>query len=124
MITIRLLRKDAPLDPKKDVVIRIRHKGENVYHLFYTDTYAKYSEGHDHMTVLEGDQLDTYLLSLFNLAGRDRDPFDSIQFDIPCFPTVLFHPKDMKDEDIQQALLDVMPLLVSASCVSKVAKPR
>lgn len=112
-ITIRLLRNVKDQEKDTDDIITIHHKGENIYHVFYKDGNFN-DTSRRHMTVLDGDALDTYLYSLFRLVATDRDAFKSIQFNIPTFPTLLYKPSDLTDKQIRSKLMHIMPILKSA----------
>jgi hypothetical protein len=116
-IQIRFIRKAEETDnPEKDDKIAIHHKGENVYHLYYQDGDTQNSKGNiAHMTVLEGEELDTYLLNLFTLLALDRQPFRSIQFLIPGCPTMLFLISDLRRKVIRRRIMNLMPLMHSVS---------
>jgi hypothetical protein len=64
--------------------------------------------------ILTGEELDTYLSSLFTLLVRDTDPFAHIQFDLPCSPSLLYTIQDLRSGKIRKALWDILPLLSSA----------
>jgi hypothetical protein len=109
-IQIRLTRND---DEDQDDRIVIKYKDEDIYQLFFQDggmvnpvTYC---------TVLTSDELDVYIESLFALVSRDRDPFRSIEFQIPCFPTLQYDVEDMQKGKIRCALKRVMPILYAAA---------
>ena len=109
-IQIRLTRNDEPADDDRIV---IKYKDEGMYQIFFQDggmvrpvTYC---------TVLTGEELNVYMESLFTLVSKDRDPFRSIEFQIPCFPALQFYPEDMAKGKLREALQRVMPILYSAA---------
>ena len=110
-ITIRLLRN---LNMKHDDRIEIVWKGEDTYHIHYYDPNSS-DDLKRTKTVLEAEELDAYLTSLFHLVARDTEPFQGIQFFIPCFPSLMFNPKNLANEGVQTALLQIMPLLIGAT---------
>jgi hypothetical protein len=113
-IQILLIRKSDHSQP--DDTINIQHKGEDTYHVYYHD--GNWSEStRYHMTVLSGAELDQYIEGLFTLVARDRDAFERVQFNIPCYPAVLYSPRDLLRDDIRQSLTDMMSLLYSAERV-------
>lgn len=112
-ITIHLCRNGGEEAQDNDDIITIHHKGENIYHVFYRDGDF-INKSHFQMNVLDGDELDTYLLSLFRLVASDRAPFKFIQFNIPTFPTLLYKPHDLTDKKIRSKLMHIMPILKSA----------
>jgi hypothetical protein len=109
-IQIRLTRND---DPSEDDRIVIRSKGEDIYQLFFQDGGMMFPR--TYCTVLSGEELDTYIESLFILLSRDRDPFRSVEFQIPCFPTLQFYAEDMAKGKVRGALKRVMPILYAAA---------
>ena len=109
-IQIRLTRSS---NEEEDDRIVIRHKDENMYQIFYRDGLMQ--NGITYITVISGDQLDVYIQSLFSLVARDKDPFRSIEFQIPCFPALQFDVTDMKKGNVRKALRRVMPILQSAA---------
>lgn len=115
-IQIRLLRRGSDNDnPSKDDRIAIHHKGENIYHLYYKDCDTDCDNGIAHMTVLEGEELDTYLLNLFTLMALDRQPFADIQFAIPGCPTFIYKIADLRRKVIRRRIMNIMPLMHSVS---------
>ena len=109
-IQIRLTRND---DPSEDDRIVIRYKDEDMYQIFFQD--GGMVRPMTYCTVLSGEELDVYIQSLFTLVSKDRDPFKSIEFQIPCFPTLQYYPADMAQGKIRGALKRVMPILYAAA---------
>jgi len=109
-IQIRLTRDS---NPENDDSICIKYKDENMYQIFFRDGNMKKSTVF--CTVLSGEELDVYMESLFALVSRDRDPFRSIEFQIPCFPALQYTVKDMQKGKIRGTLKRIMPLLSFAS---------
>ncbi len=109
-IQIRLTRSD---DEDQDDRIVIRYKGEDCYQLFFRDGNMVTST--TYCTLLTSEELDVYIESLFVLLSRDRDPFQSIEFQIPCFPALQYTVEDMQNGKIRGALKRVMPILYSAA---------
>ena len=109
-IQIRLTRNS---DETQDDRIVIRYKDEDMYQIFYRDGLM--DTGIIYCTVLSGAELDVYVSSLFSLVARDRDPFRSIEFQIPCFPALQYDVEDMKKGNVRKALRRVMPILHSAA---------
>ena len=86
-IQIFLIRKSDQTKP--DDTINIQHKGEDTYHVYYRDGNWT-DENRWHMTVLSGAELDQYVEGLFTLLARDRDAFEHVQFNIPCYPALMY----------------------------------
>ena len=113
-IQILLIRKSDKSQP--DDTINIQHKGEDTYHVYYHDGNWT-DENRYHMTVLSGAELDQYVEGLFTLLARDRAAFDNVQFNIPCYPALMYNARDLLRDDIRQSLTDMMSLLYSAQRV-------
>lgn len=112
-IVIHLIRDKKDEAKDTDDIIAIHHKGEDIYHVFYRDgNFA--DKTRYHMSVHTGESLDTYLLSVFRLLARDRDPFKAIQFNIPGTPTLYFLPNDLENKAIRRRLMNLMPIQRSA----------
>jgi hypothetical protein len=109
-IQIRLTRNH---NPKQDDRIVIKYKDENMYQLFFRD--GNMNTQHTYCTVLSGEELDIYIQSLFTLLSRDRDPFRSVEFMIPCFPVLQYTAEDLGQMKIRKALKQIMPILYSAA---------
>jgi hypothetical protein len=118
-ISIRLLRNTKMEDDDRFDII---WKGEDTYQINYFDPATKNENLKRAMTILEGEQLDAYLTSLFNLVAQDSEPFQGIQIFIPCFPSLMFKPKQLANEGVQAALFQVMPLLIGATRLPKGAR--
>ena len=110
-IQIRLTRNE---DQANDDRIVIRSKGENLYQIFFRDGNTDLGKPGTYCTVLSGEEVDTYLESLFTLLVRDGDPFQDIQFNIPCFPTLIYPIQQLRKGKIRKTLKTVLPLLSSA----------
>lgn len=105
-IHIRLIR-DLDND-KNDDRITIVNKGEDVFHIYFYDSFMKTPI--TTYIALTGSGLDSYLKSLFNLVSNDRDPYLRIQFDVPCFPSVMYNTYDLQNESVIDSLMSIMPL--------------
>jgi hypothetical protein len=110
-IQIRLTRSE---DESEDDRIAIRYKDEDMYQLFFRDGNTK-GKPQTYCTVLSGEELDVYIESLFTLLARDRDPFRSVEFQIPCFPCVQYNVEDFRQGKLRTALKDLMPVLYAAA---------
>ena len=114
--TIRLIRKSlngTDADSDTDDRIAIVHEGEDTYSLYYRDSDMK-NKTSCHYKILDGAELDTYIENLFFLLTRDKDPFRSIQFNIPCMPGFIFTIDDLKSKGLRKALNYTLPLLKTA----------
>lgn len=112
-ISIRLLRKGPENnDGVNDDQIAIVENENDVYDVYYH--YGEWqTEKTAHFIQMNGDDLDNYLWSMFTLLARDADPFRSIQFNLPCMPSILLEIDDLKKKGVREALTTVMPLLRS-----------
>ena len=118
-ILIRLLRSGSDAkDAKKDDMICIDVQGEDLYHLYYRDGDMKDPDT-AHMTALTGDELDSYLYSLFFLLTRDSDPFRSVQINVPCFPLILLDLPTLKKKSVRETLNLLLPTVHSCLKVNK-----
>jgi hypothetical protein len=113
-INIRLIRRDSDDAGNDDDLISLVYKGEDTYHVYYKD--SKVSNAY--RTVLSGEEVDNYFESLFTLLVNDRESFESVQFDLPCCPSVIYKMKDMNNDILFNALSSLMPILHSAERVS------
>jgi hypothetical protein len=115
-IVIHLIRKGSNPDGSNDDYIILKWKGEDTYQLWYHDGNCRVVDKH-HVTVLSGEELDTYLQSLFTLLRHDREAFSCVQFDIPCCPSIMFYPQDLKKKIVRKTLNRILPLLcVAGNC--------
>jgi hypothetical protein len=105
-IEIRFVRK-AILN-KQDDVLRITHVGENSLRLIYTE-WSDDGPTVDIMTY-KTNQLIAYLYRVFWLLGLDEDPFESVQFFVPGYPSFIIPIRVVKEN--ASHLLD----LVVATC--------
>ena len=110
-IQIRLTRRNET--EETDDRICIKYKDENMYQIFFQD--GNMLKKTTFCTVLTGEELDVYMESLFVLLSRDRDPFRSIEFQIPCFPSLQYTVEDLQRGKIRNTLKRIMPLLHSAA---------
>ena len=60
---------------------------------------------------LMGNQLMTYVENLLNLSLLDEEPFESIQVDAPCVPSVLLKLDNVSDA--VQSILQIMQVCIS-----------
>jgi hypothetical protein len=113
-ITLRLIRKDK--SAKKDDIIKIKSwdiEEDERFQIDYKDAEAGNDSGvvNHSSTFLTGDQVDTYLTSLFTLLARDADPFEWFQIAAPGFPCILLPIEKLENETVRKAILDVLPVL-------------
>ena len=98
-IQLRFIRRTqsgvADHNPLHDDVLKITRLGENSVRLVY-------SEKSDDTVMLDimnfnNHQMVSYLYRLFWLTGLDEDPFQSVQFFIPGYPTFLLQVPILKE---------------------------
>ena len=88
---LRFLRRAANgaarMNPATDDLLKISKLGENSVRCIYTEK----SDGETTIDtiIMNYQQLLAYLYRIFFLLGLDDDPFQSVQFFIPGYPTVL-----------------------------------
>ena len=111
-IQIRLTRNS---NEEQDDRIVIRYKDEGIYQLFFQDGNTNLEKPNVYCTVLTSEELDTYVDSLFTLLKFDRYPFESVEFQIPCFPCIQVYPGDLRNETLRDTLKRIMPVLYSAA---------
>lgn len=90
-ILLRFLRRgaggQARMNPATDDTLRIAKLGENSVRCIYME---KSGDATNIDTVLMNyQQLLAYLYRIFYMLGLDEDPFASVQFFIPGYPTIL-----------------------------------
>jgi hypothetical protein len=111
-ITIRFIRVQANgfADgyPSSDDVLNVTKLGENSVRLVYTEN----SSDGKVIDVMQFtyQQFIAYLYRAFWLLGLDDDPFKSVQFFIPGYPTVLIDVKSLQQH------VNVLLELVMSTC--------
>lgn len=108
-IRIAFIRQGHATNEAMDDYVIISHKGEDIYHVYYHDAF-KAPMNHQ-FTILNAEELDLYLDALFALISRDSVPFREIQIDIPCMPSVMYKPSQLRSRRILEALGHAMPML-------------
>jgi hypothetical protein len=115
-ITLRLLRPNKAAGYDDIVKIYRVDFEDDCYKIIYEDNDAATDSGtvkHESVRYYSGDDLDTYLSSLFTLLTRDADPFESLQIAAPGFPSILLHVGQLKKATVRQEILNVLPLLTN-----------
>ncbi len=111
-IQIRLTRND---NENQDDRIVIKYKDENIYQIYFQDGNTNAPTPTTWCTILSGEELDVYVESLFTLLSKDRDPFQHVNFMIPCFPVVQYTMADLRKTSIRETMKQLMPILHSAA---------
>lgn len=119
-VQIRLIRKNQPKSYNDDRIAISYNDYTDLYDLYYMDCSnvcgkRDCKKTRAYHVELDSDQLDTYLESLFFLLRRDVDPFENIQFEIPCFPVVLFEVQSLSKPAIRDTVKDLMAILIGAA---------
>lgn len=113
-IQIRLTRNDYQEDDDRIV---IRFESEDTYQIYFRDGGMDARKPATYSTFLSGEEVDTYLESLFTLLVRDSDPFNEIQFNIPCYPTLIFPIQELRGGKLRSTLKTILPILSIAARV-------
>jgi hypothetical protein len=113
LIQVRLTRDN---NANHDDRIVIKYKDEDIYQIYFQDGHTSSgSSSATYCTVLSGDELDIYIESLFTLLVRDKDPFRSIEFQIPCFPCLKYEIQDLREGKLRATLKRIMPILYASA---------
>ena len=115
-ITLRLLRRSK--DAEYDDIIKIYRVDfeDDSYKIVYVDNDPApgvNSVKHESIQYYTGEELDTYLTSLFVLLTRDDDPFNKLQIQAPGFPCILLRVDQLKKPRVREEILNVLPLLTN-----------
>ena len=108
-IQIRLTRDG---NTHHDDRIVIYYEDDNIYRIFFQDGEMKSKT--TYCTILTGEELDVYIESLFTLLVRDNDPFENINFIIPCFPVMQYDIQALRGKKLRSTLKRLMPILKSS----------
>ena len=111
-IQIYLVRDTS--DPKNDDRIVIKYKDEDTYQIYFRDGNTQSKHPATYCTVLSGDELDVYVESLFTLLVRDKAPFEAIEFQIPCFPSLRYEIQDLRQGKLRSTLKSILPILYAS----------
>jgi hypothetical protein len=91
MIAFRIVRDRST--PDTDDIIRIQKQNEHTCVVSYTVP----NSGDRFRFAAHLRDVSHYLYSVFDLLAMDDDPFQSVQFDAPGFPSVIFQLPLTKD---------------------------
>ncbi len=86
-IKVHFLREGQP--SSSDDLLVVRKIGDNTVRVQYTENFG--SANVSEYIILNYNQYLNYMYRLLNLLTLDDDPFQSVQFMIPTYPSVLFH---------------------------------
>ena len=59
-----------------------------------------------HFVYLSDEQVVRYVEDLFYLLPNDADAFEFMQFDLPCFPSVMYKVAELDDKVIHHSIRD------------------
>jgi hypothetical protein len=104
MISIRLIREDNN-GPHEDDRIHITRVDNNI-EVTYIDGNQRGKKTTQNI-VLTHTALSTYIKNLGLMFLHDIEPFVQIQFNFPGFPCFLATRKSLKNEDLQDTLMDI-----------------
>ena len=94
-IQIRFIRRGSN-SPSTDDILKITKMSENTVRILYTEK-NDYDAFIDFMTV-NYTQLIAYIYRVIQLLTLDDDPFQSVQFFVPGYPTFLVGVDKLKDQ--------------------------
>jgi hypothetical protein len=94
-IQIRFIRRGAK-SPSSDDILKITKMGENTARIFYTEK-NDYDTFTDFLTV-NYTQVIAYVYRTITLLTLDEDPFQSAQFFVPGYPTLMFGVAKLKEQ--------------------------
>jgi hypothetical protein len=96
-------------DKAKDDKINIERIGDYI-RVKYTDTF---SDSVQRLYISQED-FPRYIASLGVFYLKDTDPYKSIQFNFPGFPTIMLDNATMSNKKTQDALLDAAELVATS----------
>lgn len=94
-IQLRFIRRGST-DPDRDDILKVTKLGENSLRLVYTEK-NQYDLFTDFLH-LNYTQFLAYLYRTITLLTLDEDPFQSVQFFIPGYPTLLLSVSTLKQQ--------------------------
>ena len=115
-ITILLIRDVN--NKKPDDTIVITPVANNVL-IKYKDTNTVNDVPMKDYIILENSYLSSYIKNVGYMFLTDTEPFESIQFNFPGFPTFLATRESLSDIDTQNNLVEIAELVRSAWFPSK-----
>ena len=99
----------------KLTITPIYHKSPETFEINFQYSSCSTLSNNDaiHKFNLKKDDILVYIRSIINLTSIDSEPFDSIQVDLPGFPTVLI--KGVNSDKILSNLYDSISILLSTN---------
>ena len=92
-IQMRFIRRGSN-DPDRDDILKVTKLGENSLRIVYTEK-NEYDSFTDYLQV-NYNQFISYIYRMITLLTLDEDPFQSVQFFIPGYPTLLISVATLK----------------------------
>ena len=92
-IQLRFIRRGSN-DPDRDDILKVTKLGENSLRIVYTEK-NEYDSFTDYLQV-NYNQFISYIYRMITLLTLDEDPFQSVQFFIPGYPTMLISVATLK----------------------------
>ena len=59
-----------------------------------------------HFVYLSDEQVVQYVEDMFHLLPTDADAYQFMQFDLPCFPSVMYKVNDLDDKVVRRSIRD------------------
>ena len=106
-VSIFLIRKETPqnsISTQDDDTVTIRREDNNLRVTYKDKQNGIYTQA---SLLLTNTSLGSYISNLGYLCMVDDEPFRSIQFNFPGFPSFMATPKSLKDTDTQAMLVDI-----------------
>lgn len=100
--SIRIIRKAPQNRPRNDDRIIFRFLGVNIA----VEYWDAHSQATQHMT-LTSLTLRDYVSILLRIIRGDDEPFDSIQFNFPGFPVVVYTIESLSSTDLTSSIKDM-----------------
>ena len=110
-VSIYLIRKETPdnaLSTHDDDTITIRREDNNIRISYRDKQNGIHSQ---HSILLTRTSLGSYIRNLGWLVLTDVEPFRSMQFNFPGFPSFMTTPASLKNEDTQAALVEIAEIV-------------
>jgi hypothetical protein len=107
--SILLLRSMNTVQKDTDDKINIERIGEYI-RVKYTDTHSNIVQ----RLYVSQEDFPRYIASLGVFYLKDTEPYKSIQFNFPGFPTILLNNETMSSKKTQDALLDAAEMVATS----------
>lgn len=123
-ITIRFIRTGEDTTKDDDDVLSIRYSHMHGPHTMVNCLFApgQMSKKTGHEFVDSMENVIEYLALTFKLLRRDSDPYDSIQADIPAYPSLLFSVSTFKPSTQRLVLKALASVMMDWPCTVDLCK--